>query len=453
MACRICGSPVEKDSKLCPHCGTKYVLKQKHTRENVSKWLKILMITLAALAVVVGGVLLFGKNLIGNWTGVYNESKEAHLTAQSLAENHDYVGAIKQLQLVEPGYSGYKNAQELLTKTIGNYIADVIAEAKEMEITGQYDKAIAVFKRALAVLPHEQQLASTLENTKVRCKQYYYDLVDECLGKGNGIEAISLLDTVSGLFPGDAEVGDKYTLVYKSIILDRVAEYEADNDLEGAIKYLEANINKVGADDTITRKLHSLVAYFKDGLLKEAERTLKDKGYEAAIAILIDGLDVVGDDRELQAKIEEFEQYKPMSVISLTVLKEGVFADRAWGYSLSTYKDVRGTQYERTLPIHIHNTSAGNYYNEKVFDLQEGYKYLSGVFFVRPDTSASTSACVEICVYGDNDFLWSYKLYRDTAAKAFKLNISGYETISIGFNSNVFAESFYCGLSDLVVGR
>ena len=146
------------------------------------------------------------------------------------------------------------------------------------------------------------------------------------------------------------------------------------------------------SDPDFIDKLSELKDSYRAQVISNADSALKSNGYKDAIQIIEDGLDILPNDSELLAKIDEYEEYKPISIKSFTVTASNN------GYDFySSRSDPRGEVNTDVL------------YLESYVEFYIGGKYSKLVATVDPDQNFRTSiyAGTQLKIYADDELVYS----------------------------------------------
>ena len=100
------------------------------------------------------------------------------------------------------------------------------------------------------------------------------------------------------LFSGDAIINQLLIECNKQIILAQLTQYDETDDYAGAIAYLEANIDALNGDVEVTQKLELYKDKYRDIIIIEAEEAFNTDGYEAALFVLEECQNILGNDSE-----------------------------------------------------------------------------------------------------------------------------------------------------------
>ncbi|NLC39454.1 MAG: hypothetical protein GX763_00880 [Clostridiaceae bacterium] len=236
---------------------------------------------------------------------------------------------------------------------------------------------------------------------------------------------------------------------------------ESGDDLSLVKAYNEAKANGfIAFSPEITAKYVAVRSSCIQEAIEEAEEVfLQGSDYAGAVAVLKSAVLDLGEDAELNAKLEHYEWHIPVDLVSLDYTeKTGMIC--VGNISPDISRDVKKTEYNDSTLIYIYseigsssssNKSDGDYV---IYPLNREYTKLSGVAYRPYITSrfggdwSNLSGRVEI--FGDGSLLFSARMTEVTdEAESFEIDVTGVQELKIKMVG--FWQSFYFECWPIVV--
>ena len=272
----------------------------------------------------------------------------------------------------------------------------------------------------------------------------YIEQSETYLNAGNYIEAIAILDAAKQLLGAHPDIKSQRNKIVKKQLLSSVSDFEKTQDYASAIKAIEKTGTKFQKDAEVVQKLNSLKIIYRSKVIADADTVFKQAGYSEAIKIINKGLTVLLNDSMLLAKINEYNEYKP---VKLSALKR---VDDNW----RVYDDWNGSD------------SKGNSINDawliltysdpQTAEIYVGRKYSTMTFDIMPSSSFSTNELISstVKIYADDVLVYTSPNinYKSSAIHA-NVNINNAEYIRIEGKGTKSDENAYTILNDVYVSK
>ena len=305
-------------------------------------------------------------------------SKDAFREGQKLEQQGDIAGAIGRYGEVIREDTNYDAAQKQSEAIKATYKAQVLEEAQKCADAKDFPGAKAVLENSAAILGDDADIAEKLESL------------------------------------GQAELDD-----YVENLLKTAKTLVDDNDYAGAIGLLTDATKK---DPRIDKQIEAYQDEYREKRLDEAAKHAEVSDYEEAVAVLEKARELLGDDAEILAKIEEYKSLYPVRLIDLSPIGG---ADCASGW---TATDVSGNTYSSGLSFTLYPILVTSVATE--YAPYGQYRLLSGTWVVESDSTDDFSATVRIYVDGSLQYEVS-ALTRNSQPIDLNLQIGGAQTVRI----------------------
>ena len=266
---------------------------------------------------------------------VLKTSKENYAKAEVFAEAGETVRAIELYSKVDKQDVQYSEATTKKDQLLTEYKKDIFQAAKESANNKEYDEAIAVLDAAKGVLGKDAEWEAMMESYELQKeKQDIAELlkeVSELTDKGEYAEAIELLNP------------------YKDAI-----------------------------NTELTKALSTCRVSYKEEMVTKAEKLAKSKDYVEAVGVLKEAISLLGEDKELSGKIEEYKLKYPMSLVELEMYKGVDFStdeasENIFGEKLENGIIVNGSaKFGYVLNNEFETFTSDIFVNKDAFDQFEG---------------------------------------------------------------------------------
>lgn len=94
---------------------------------------------------------------------------------------------------------------------------------------------------------------------------------------------------------------------YKGIVSTELAKYDANDDLAGAVSYLNIKMVDADADVELNNTYEEYKSRYRFEIIASAATAFETIGYAEALKIIEDGLSVLGNDSELLKEKSGYE--------------------------------------------------------------------------------------------------------------------------------------------------
>lgn len=329
-------------------------------------------------------------------------SKEAYARASEYLAQGNLASAIGELsEVISTDTENYEQAKTTLAETVEKYQDEIVANAKHLASSGNYEEAVYCIRDAEYIVGYITKLESF--------------------------------------------VSDLYTQKYTDTIS---TAYNAGNYVTVIEEYFEAHSNDyVVISSDLTSIYSSAVSNYLETINNNAEAAFgEDRDYSSAIRILQSAIaDVTVDTTLVEAlneKIEYYQTYIPVSLTSLEYIQKAryIYIDE---YLSSNYMtDVNGNEYDvatmiRPYGMDLRSEVASSEDEAYVlYNLNYKYSTLSGVVY-RPYHSLKcedewTSSTV-VKIYGDDVLLYEAPEITQSTydSYSFEIDVSGVRNLKI----------------------
>lgn len=330
-------------------------------------------------------------------------------------------------------------------------------EADKYILQNKYDRATALLNEgkhdeAYALL---NQIGDYNDATSLVVGDKY-DRAIEMINNKNYAEAYSLLMQIGG---SNTSVIKARKDAYKGIVFTELAKYDANNDLTGAVSYLNSKLPNADADDELKAKYEDYKNRYRTTVLTDASTAFSKTGYASAIEIVEAGLRVLSNDTELLNKKSYYEEYIPVYLFNLNY-EQGHEDNHTWEKGPTTGEDCDGNTYTNCYEMH---TSMSEY-AYLVFDLDKKYSKFTGTFYWSSEHGRSfynyEDATETLYIYNvDGDepkLLYEVTLNCYSEAVTFSIDVSGIDKLEVAnycaITRNSFADTTPC-LSEFKVQK
>lgn len=305
-------------------------------------------------------------------------SKDAFNEAQYLEESGEAAGAVSRYSAVIADDTNYEAAQKQIEAVRAAYKEQVLEEAQALADSKDYRGAEALLLNSSDVLGDDADITAKLEELKKA-------ELDDYVG--------SLLKTAQG--------------------------FADEGDYAGAIQLLE---DATKEDERFTKQIEAYKSQYKEAVLKEAAGYAESSDFEAAVAALEKSQELLSDDADIAAKIEEYEAMYP---VLLTDLSPSGGMDCATGWTAS---DASGNSYGSGLSFALYPVIQKTVETE--YEPGGQYRRLSGTWVIEGDSADDFSAAVRVYVDGALQYEVTGLTRGDSPAEM-NLIIDGAETVRI----------------------
>lgn len=311
-----------------------------------------------------------------------NASRTAFSTAETMLASENYVGAIGQYALVLEIDENYTTALSRSKEAADAYCQDSLATADAYAQEELYSDAILVLQEALIVLPEDARLTEKLRVYEAEeAEQQKADILQTAEDYAKAADYENAIKTIKG-----------------------TAYYDNDPQLKAAYqKYCNEYVKKITV---------------------EADKLIAQKDFSSAISILKNALAVAPNNTELSEKLQNVEERKPASLVTVTEINRSGWED--WNSGSPT--DPFGNDYSLATNYCIVEVYERKDYIE--YRLYGEYNTITGT--IAPYTTMEEGDTGYIQIFADEELVYtSPEIRRKTDAFDFSVDISNADYIKI----------------------
>lgn len=223
-----------------------------------------------------------------------NKMENQYQLANAYLDSGNYLEAIHTYDELSSNFPDYILAMEERQYAIEAYADSIFSKSSEFQQTGNYALAIEVLTTLKndPLLSNEPILTVSIQN---KIDTIRGDYANECIRLAN--------------------------------------RYWEESDIVAALKTLQNATTICGENYLIESTVNNTKNEFRSMIIEQAEIRFKNSGYQAAISVLSEGLEVLDQDQELLTLIEEYKLKKPIRLSSLDYYMSG-------GHGTFYYRDT-----------------------------------------------------------------------------------------------------------------
>lgn len=451
MFCKKCGNQINGQEKFCPICGNpieKEIKKpiekmqknnkmeqteQQETEKPKKKKSKVkrFFVILSVIVLVAGattGVLYY------RW---YTSPEQKILRA---LDKEDYDTAIS---LYGDDFTGD-------SKTIDKKLEERIDSIKDDYVNGNLEYSIAKEEleklEALENSGIEDKLKETIEYIKaLNASRTAYNAAEDMYANEDYQGAI---ENYKKVIEDDSNYKDAQDKIadcidgYRTAILDEAKALAEEGSYDKAMKKLSDALEILPDDEKIKPKYDEYKKNYIDSVIADADNEVAEGNYATAISNLNAAIQTIGSDDTLEAKLEEVQGSKPVSLSTFTPINGG------WDWNTGTPTDSFGTTYNTASNFVIFSKSSGTaewngeslylgddslgyeYESYAEYRLYGDYKTLS--FDVVPHSDMGEYCYGSVKVYADDNLVFSSAdIGRKTDLQSYQIDITNADYIKI----------------------
>lgn len=251
-------------------------------KSKVKIKLRTAIISMLCVAVF-SGIVSYAVN-----AGVEQGNQDKMETIYELANSHyasgNYLEAIAQYDTLSPDFAEYTQAMELRQKAVDAYVDSIIQEAEGFLQGKKYVYALNLLDalKSDPLISNEPVSIVAIQNQIEDIRDSY---AQECIAMAHG-------------YWQEGNIGTALTTLQKA------------KEICGDYLLLEASADEIKQE-------------YRDQLLELAENQYSSEGYEAAVAVLSEGLNVLPQNKTLTSAIETYLQKKPARPLTLDYYVSG----------------------------------------------------------------------------------------------------------------------------------
>lgn len=337
------------------------------------------------------------------------------------------VGAFAIKYFTSPQYAVKGESEELYEKACqqvedGEYEEAMKTLDKISEDWAKYDDAVD--KRAEVVEKYKEKV---MEEAEVYLEKEDY------------ISAISVLDVALKVIGSDDDIE-------KKLILANIKEYQNAGEYEKAITYINDKAAVIDDDSDILFELSHCEQKYRDVVLKNAEDEFQEKGYEAALKIVDNALNILPDDEELEKARTSYLEKAPVAVVDLEAFKSDYGNKKKKDISL---QDKLGNSYLNCIQYSggsqgYMGESVDTYSKRDIYVIGKKYSTFKATLFV-PESRTSywdakildtykSKGAFTFRIFGDGKLLYQSPLMVSTQYPVeIEIDISGVEQLAFSW--------------------
>lgn len=241
---------------------------------------------------------------------------------------------------------------------------------------------------------------------------------------GNYDAALNTLNSIDASWSDYNKVTSLQEKAVKGMLGEKAGSYMANGDYEAIIRLITTNVERINGDPEIKSLYDSAAESYREQVIADAEQSLSNDGYQAAIAVINEGLSVLPGDAALQAEKERYASYEPVDLTSLTHYAESgvvyTFTDGA--------DDTAGNHYSSGFYGSFPRSGADSHRDGEcslTWDIGGKYNKLTatGIVF---DSSKGSSYTASFKIWGDGILLYAKdNITSDTKPYQIEVDITG----------------------------
>lgn len=231
------------------------------------------------------------------------------------------------------------------TDTAVNASVDVEVKAEfEQAINcidnGDYKNALVILEKIPSTYSDYENVKNTYDETLEKYKKEYLDEAKKYADSDDYENALKSLENIDSRFSEDSEVKSDATKYETAWLNKQLSSFDSEKDYASAITFLTNNKQRFKNID-ISAKIDYYKKLYKSQVLTEAETAFSVGDYQRSVGVLQRGLSILGNDNELQSKMEYYKDRFPVNLCDLSPYQK-----KGFYYSdLSDFTDVTGKEY------------------------------------------------------------------------------------------------------------
>lgn len=219
----------------------------------------------------------------------------------------------------------------------------------------EYLPALQYLDNLSAELQSEAQIIDLRENVLEPYRFTIYVEADKARAAGEYDAARRCLEAATPYFPDNSDFAQLLNLIDEQEAQSIVADYTAKRMYGEAVKCLEVRKNIVSASAELQELLDSCKGLYRTDAVERAEQAYSSDGYQAAVSILDEALEIMKGDRELTDLRNYYYSRKPIILVELQVFSYGDGGE--YNASSNEYKTDRyGNEYSSSFSVENQST-------------------------------------------------------------------------------------------------
>lgn len=446
--CGYCNNEYDDKEKKCPVCDSTILKHTKNTTsakaeyERIEQEIKIrrkkrsmiLGIGVGAIAIIVVVIIISIVSFINNpQRAIDKEAKEKYDSAVGYISQEEYDLAIKALDEIDTSWSGYDKVAGMRTEAVKGQLTSKLTQ---YESTGDYESVISYINENVDDINADAEIKQIYDNSVTQYKSAVLTKADEYVSNGDYSAATSVLTTAIRVISSDSELENKMSEVGKAGILAQVKEYKNNGGYAEAIQYVNDNMDIVGNDSEILIELSSCEEAYRNAVIAEAAEAYQNSGYQAAIATINIGLQILIDDPVLEQNKINYSNCAPVYLTDINpYVGELMYVQQA--------TDNMGNNYSNCYMAYSDEEAA-------TYDLSGKYNTFNATIAV---TKAEVNEALfydnyaSIKIIGDNSVLYEAPLLSVTTKPMdISLDVTGVSDLKIVMKGKDTNLNYYNGL-------
>lgn len=256
----------------------------------------------------------------------------------------------------------------------------------------------------------------------------------------------------SDIADNDSDTTEKKQLDKK---IKRLQNFIGNEEYKKGIEYYEVLEDDVSNEETVLELYEECKIGFRMQKVSKAKEAYQNSGYQAAIDIIKEGLEILPDDDVLNDEYEKYEEYEPVLLSEMDTFYSD-YEDWSNGgkENIQSVKDKLGKTHENCIVYWY-----GYEDSKDIYVLDKKYSKFTGTIFV-PDSRQSKiddwyhDDPYYFSIYGDDKLLYkSPKMISTQYPVDFSIDISGVDQLKINWNGGACTWDYEIGLSNAYISK
>ncbi len=353
-----------------------------------------------------------------------NENDKYLSAAKKAAESGDYLTAMTTMAKAVKSDPSNKIYAEAYTLYIDEYEKDVLESAKALADYESYGEAYKVLKGAAENLDDKTKVESKAEEYKTKCIKKTLENAATFAALGDFTNAKKTIETAVsqiGTQTAFTSALENYSSKEKDTTIGaeitKAKDIAATGDYPGAIRIIDAAIQKYGETDELKTARSTYAAGYVESVTMTANELVREGKYDEAADLVDTALTVLPGNAELTELSSSInEKSKPVSLYSVRMTQS-----KSWMWNSGNAVDASGVSYPDYDYVILPSGGYG------MFALSDSYMTFSG-------TAAITGAGTAVVTVSDsktNAELAKINLSSDTVSKNILCSVSSSEGMLI----------------------
>lgn len=300
-------------------------------------------------------------------------------------------------------HTGETEPTDVYLDTDEEQIAATIKEADSLAANENYDEALTRLRKALLTYPNSELLKKKEnEYTDALASQVREQTLVEAAGLADSVDyaaAMALIKNAQNTYGEHVDYKEAldtynqaYTAQVKADTIDKADGLAQQEDYLGAIKAIEQAKLKVGEDRELEDKIKEYEDSYASGISAQVDIYLADKNINDAKTLLQSAARELPDNEIINARLEEVNKYKVVSLSTLDPINGGF----TWNDGIPG--DPFGNTYSDVQNYSIFHTTMWKRNFSAEYKLNRDYDSLSFVISPYSDFEEGRKSYVQIYV-------------------------------------------------------